>query len=152
MRLKPATRNNYLAVVVLALVIAASGCTIVRIVRNSSMLHPGKILVTGYCNCGTCCGWKELEDGRTVYTYGSMKGQEKRVGVTSRGTVAKHGTIAADLKYFRYGTKLSIPGYGEGVVEDIGGAIKGNHIDLWFPTHREAKAWGAKWLKVEVLK
>lgn len=122
-----------------------------RIWRTSSLAHPGKVLVTGYCNCEKCCGWKRLPDGSTVYTYGKMKGQPKRVGVTSRGKIAKHGTIAADLRHYPYGTRLNVPGYGTGVVEDIGGAIKGHHIDVWFPTHQEAKRWGAKWLKVEPL-
>ena len=142
--------NKIFGAALLLAVILVSGMTFMRILRNSSMLHPGKILVTGYCNCGQCCGWKS-SGGRAVYSYGPLKGQEKRVGITSRGTEAKHGTIAADLKFFRYGTKIRIPGYGEGVVEDVGGAIKGRHIDIWFPTHQEAKEWGAKWLNIEVL-
>jgi 3D (Asp-Asp-Asp) domain-containing protein len=50
------------------------------------------------------------------------------------------------------GTRLYVPGYGLGRVEDIGGAIKGDHIDLWFPTHQEARAWGVRRLTVRVIK
>ena len=141
------------ALLALALLLAAGafGWVMIRIYRTSSLMHPGKVLVTGYCNCGKCCGWKRLDDGRTVYTYGKMKGLPKQIGVTARGTVARHGTIAADLRHYPYGTKLQVPGYGLGVVEDIGGAIKGHHIDVWFPSHQEAKEWGARWLTVEVV-
>jgi 3D (Asp-Asp-Asp) domain-containing protein len=65
--------------------------------------------------------------------------------------MAKRGTVAADPKVFPVGTVLDIPGYGTGRVEDTGGAIKGKHIDVWFPSHKEAKKWGVKKLKVRVV-
>jgi 3D (Asp-Asp-Asp) domain-containing protein len=71
--------------------------------------------------------------------------------VTASGKTARHGTVAADPAVFGFGTRLEIPGYGIGVVEDIGGAIKGRHIDIWFPSHAAAMRWGAKRLKVKVL-
>ena len=149
-----ARRGKTAAIWVWAAIFAAAalfGRIAIKIWRTSSLAHPGKVLVTGYCNCEKCCGWKRLPDGTTVYNYGKLKGKPKVVGVTSSGKVAKHGTVAADLNYFRYGLKLDIPGYGIGTVEDVGGAIKGRHIDVWFPTHEEAKRWGARWLKVEPL-
>ena len=43
------------------------------------------------------------------------------------------GTIAADTKYYPFGTRMFVPGYGWGVVQDRGGAIKGrSRIDLYF--------------------
>jgi 3D (Asp-Asp-Asp) domain-containing protein len=72
--------------------------------------------------------------------------------VTASGIVASAGTVAADPKVFKFGTRLKIPGYGIGRVEDVGGAIKGRHIDLWFSTHREALKWGRRWLKVVPVK
>ena len=112
------------------------------------------VLVTGYCNCQQCCGWERswFGFGRPVYTYGQMKGKPKKVGRTARDTVAKRGTVAADPKVFQFGTKLDIPGYGTGVVEDVGGAIRGRHIDVWFPTHEEAKLWGRRELAVKRVK
>ncbi len=112
------------------------------------------LLATGYCNCGTCCGWRRnwWHFGRAEYAYGPQKGMRKIVGRTAAGTTARHGTIAADPKVFPFGTRLWIPGYGEGVVEDVGGAIKGRHIDLWFPTHAAARVWGSQELVAAVLK
>ena len=37
---------------------------------------------------------------------------------------------------------MTIPGYGEGVAADTGGAVHGNVIDLWFPTTAQALAVG----------
>ena len=42
------------------------------------------------------------------------------------------------------GTRMTIPGYGEGVAADTGGAVQGNAIDLWFPTRAQALAWGRR--------
>lgn len=115
----------------------------------------GLVLVTGYCNCGKCCGWERswLGLGQPVYSYGPQKGSPKRVGVTARGTAARPGVVAADTKVFPFGTRLRIPGIGfDCVVEDVGGKIKGKHVDVWFPSHAEARRWGARWLKVEVLR
>ncbi len=62
---------------------------------------------------------------------------------------AKDGTIAADTRYNPFGTRMYIPGYGWGVVEDRGGAIKGpKRIDLYYDSHNEALQWGRR--KVEV--
>ena len=109
------------------------------------------LLVTGYCNCGGCCGWKRswFGLGKPVYATGRLKGKPKKVGFTASGRPAKWGTIAADRRVFPFGTRLRVPGYGEGIVEDVGGAIQGRHIDVWFPTHAEALAWGRRWLNVE---
>ena len=62
-------------------------------------------------------------------------------------------TIAADTKYYPFGTRMYIPGWGWGVVEDRGGAIKGpNRIDLYFNSHSEALQWGRCKLPVTIQK
>ena len=83
------------------------------------------VIVTGYCSCPKCCG-------------------AKAGGLTATGTKAQLGTIAADPSIFPFGTQLNVPGYGEGVVEDTGSRVKGFHIDVWFPTHAQAQAWGSR--------
>jgi 3D (Asp-Asp-Asp) domain-containing protein len=81
---------------------------------------------------------------------GPNKGKRKKVGITANGTKAKVGTIAADTARYPFGTVMSVPGYGYGRVQDRGGAITGNHIDLFFRSHRAAVAWGRKTLRVKV--
>ena len=111
-----------------------------------------ELLVTGYCNCGKCCGWRKkwFFFGEPVYDYGNLRGTPKKVGVTASGAVAAKGTIAADPTVYPFGTRIWIPGYGSGTVQDIGGSIKGAHIDIWFQSHAEALAWGARKIKVKV--
>ncbi|PID77424.1 MAG: hypothetical protein CSB24_01455 [Deltaproteobacteria bacterium] len=61
------------------------------------------------------------------------------------------GTIAADTKYYPFGTRMYVPGYGWGVVEDRGSAIKGpSRIDLFFDSHREARRWGRRKVRVQI--
>lgn len=118
---------------------------------SGSPSDPSLVLVTGYCNCGKCCGWERRGWwlwSKNVHTSGPRKGKVKRVGVTASGALARHGTIAADPRVYPFGTKLNVPGYGKGVVQDVGGAIKGRHIDVWFPTHAEALRWGRRYLRV----
>ncbi len=82
---------------------------------------------------------------------GPNKGKRKKVGVTSSGTKASKGTIAADTRYYPYGTVMKIPGYGKGVVEDKGSAIKGpSRIDVYFSSRKKALKWGKQSLKVKI--
>lgn len=105
---------------------------------------------TGYCKCGECCGWRRNLLLQPVYAYGPMEGERKKVGETASGTKAKPGTVAADTSVFPFGTRMRIPGYGDGIVEDRGGAIQGGRIDLFFKSHREALEWGRRMVTVEV--
>lgn len=59
------------------------------------------------------------------------------------------GTIAADTRYYPFGTRMYVPGWGWGRVEDRGGAINGpDRIDLFFDSHDDALAWGRQKLQV----
>jgi cystine transport system substrate-binding protein len=65
-------------------------------------------------------------------------------GRTSTGVSVGYGVVAVDPSVIPLGTKMTIPGYGEGVAADTGGAVVGASIDLWFPTLAEALAWGTR--------
>ena len=69
-------------------------------------------------------------------------------GNTSTGVPVGYGIVAVDPGVIALGTKMTIPGYGEGVAADTGGAVAGSHIDLWFPTEAEALAWGSRTVTV----
>ena len=70
---------------------------------------------------------------------------------TATNTYARRGVVAADWRVFPPGTRLFIPGYGEAVVEDRGGAVKGYHLDLFVDSVQEALQWGVKELPVYVI-
>jgi len=89
--------------------------------------------------------------GHTRLRERPRRGERKDVGVTSTGAAARCGTIAADPSRYPYGTIMYIEGYGRGVVEDCGGAIKGDRIDVFFETHREALQWGRRRMPVRIL-
>lgn len=76
-------------------------------------------------------------------------------GITFSGVKARRGvvsTIAADLEMFPLGTILYIPGYGYGVVADIGSAVKGNVIDLYFQSKDDIyREWGKRTVNVVVI-
>ena len=150
---KTAKIKVYLAVI-FSLVL--SGCCFfgepARFSRKAKRVY---MEVTAYCGCGKCCGYYRSCWSCWLVPYyksGPNKGKRKVVGITSDGTKAKKGVIAADISIYPYGTKMYIPGYGWGVVHDTGSAIKGNHIDIFFPSHKEAMKWGRKKLWVTVIK
>jgi 3D (Asp-Asp-Asp) domain-containing protein len=65
-------------------------------------------------------------------------------GTTATGLPVGWGTVAVDPSVIPLGTRMSIPGYGEGVAADTGSAVTGATIDLWFPTVQQAQAWGRR--------
>lgn len=70
---------------------------------------------------------------------------------TATMTKPRPGVVAVNPKIIPYGTKMYIQGYGWGVAEDTGGAMRARTdlIDLYFDTHKEAMRWGRQ--KVYIL-
>lgn len=105
--------------------------------HSAEKRHVVMMLVTAYCPCPKCCG-------------------SHARGLTASGLpVSFNGGrfVAADTHLFRFGTRLQVPGYAGDIpvpVIDKGGAIKGNHIDVFFPTHQQALDWGRKWVAVTI--
>lgn len=83
--------------------------------------------ITAYCSCSKCCG--------------------KSTGRTASGTKATAGRTVAASSKFAFGTKLNINGHIY-TVEDRGGAINGNKIDIYVNSHAAALAWGVRYLPV----
>ena len=99
-----------------------------------------KFTATGYCPCSKCCG--------------------KTNGITSSGAKAQAGVTVAMPKGYSFGTKLLIKdtngnllNSGETyVVQDRGGAIKNNKIDIFFNSHSEALKFGKRTVYLKVVK
>ena len=98
-------------------------------IANTSNGNTKIFKVTAYCSCAKCfC---------------------KTTGITASATKATAGRTIATSGQFAFGTKLIINGQ-EYTVEDRGGAIQGNRIDVYMNSHSEALAWGVKYLPVQV--
>ncbi|MDX6451547.1 MAG: hypothetical protein QOH16_1596 [Gaiellaceae bacterium] len=65
-------------------------------------------------------------------------------GTTATGLPVGWGVVAVDPSVIPLGTHMTIPGYGDAVAADTGGAVVGATIDLWFPTVAQANAWGRR--------
>ena len=76
-------------------------------------------------------------------------------GITKTGVDLKANpnakVIAVDPTVIPLGSKVYVEGYGYATAEDIGGAIKGNRIDVFIPTQSAALQWGRKQVKVTIL-
>lgn len=75
----------------------------------------------------------------------------KSDGITSSGLKVKEERTIACPQRFPFGMKLEIEGMGTYVCEDRGGAIKGNHIDIYMETKNEAFAFGRKNLMAKIV-
>lgn len=103
----------------------------------------GEYKLTAYCSCEKCCGyWATVrpkdENGNSIV-------------YTASGRVAEVGyTVAADTNILSFGTKVYINGH-EYEVQDRGGAIKGNKIDVYFADHQDALNFGVQYAEVFIL-
>src|SRR5579884_115410 len=70
-----------------------------------------------------------------------------QTGYTASGSWTSWGTVAATLPF---GSRLYIPGYGDGTVLDRGGAVGPGHVDLYMPSCQEAIDWGARTERIEI--
>jgi 3D (Asp-Asp-Asp) domain-containing protein len=76
--------------------------------------------------------------------YSGPQGGRARA-ITATGTSARAGrTVAVDPTVIPLGARIFIEGIGERIAEDIGGGVKGNHIDVYLPSVPEANRFGVK--------
>lgn len=100
--------------------------------EQEDLVYLGEFKVTYYCS-GDCCNgiWS---------------------GNTATGAVpAAWHTIAVDPKVIPLGSEIEIEGYGKFVAEDVGSAIKGDHIDLLVDSHDQAMELGVASKKIYMI-
>ena len=71
-------------------------------------------------------------------------------GSTASGLPVGVGVIAVDPSVIPLGTRVLVPGYGPAVAADVGSAVKGNIIDLWMPSTKQALAWGRRSVTITI--
>ena len=73
-------------------------------------------------------------------------------GLTAIGIPATYGIVAVDPDVIPLGSRVYIPGYGEALAADTGGAIYGYRIDLCMEDYWQAMDFGRRTVTVFVLK
>ncbi|MFI4881629.1 MAG: 3D domain-containing protein, partial [Phycisphaerales bacterium JB064] len=107
---------------------------------NGRPVRPARVItmkVTAYSADAASC--YPFADGQTATLH----------GIDTNGGYL----VAADTDLLPFGTMLTIDGYANNQVVpvlDRGGAIKGNRLDLLFPSHEAALKWGVKTLDVVI--
>ena len=92
--------------------------------KSNKVQYLGKYKLTAHCGCKKCSG-----------KWGTR---------TASGKKAKQGrTIAVDRRKIKLGTKVKIKGKTY-VAEDVGGGVKGKHIDVFFSSHKQTMKFGKK--------
>lgn len=93
--------------------------------------------VSAYCLCEQCCQkWSKIYPRRTA----------------SGHVIKPTDKFCAAPPEIPFGTMINIPGYGTVKVEDRGGAITKNRIDVYFNDHETALRWGRQYLEVKIKK
>ena len=107
-----------------ALPLAYQYNTATKIIKNATLVSLGTFKTTAYCPCRSC------SDG-----YGRL---------TKTGTQATASrTVAVDPRVIPLGSHLLIDGV-EYIAEDVGGGVKGKHIDIFYNTHSETRDHGVE--------
>ena len=86
--------------------------------------------MTAYCPCVRCTGrWSG--------------------GPTASGWMPDQGTtVAADRARYPLGTCLEIEGLGRRIVQDVGSAIRGRRLDVFYYSHADALRFGRREMRV----
>jgi 3D (Asp-Asp-Asp) domain-containing protein len=99
--------------------------------------------------------WNSLPRGKfeinaSAYTASSAE-CGKSDGITASGLTVENSRTLACPASFPFGAIIAIDGYGTFRCEDRGGAIRGNHFDIYMKTRSEAFAFGRRRLYAEVV-
>lgn len=105
---------------------------VLQLILNKKSGKTETMTITAYCPCRKCCG--------------------KTDGITASNVKAVEGVTVAMDKSIPFGTKVYIDGVGERIVQDRGGAITGNRIDLYFDSHEKALEFGRQTKQVTIIK
>lgn len=99
---------------------------------QAKVINMGEFRLTAYCGCESCsCGWGRM---------------------TKSGKIAREGvTVAADLSVMNIGDYITINGRPY-IVEDCGGGVKGDHIDIFFEDHEAVEEFGVQYGDVQIIR
>lgn len=120
---------------------------------SSNLIIPGKeLIVENTKNVSNKTESTEMTVTATAYTaYCKGCSGVTYTGINLRANPNKK-VIAVDPTIIPLGSRVWVEGYGEAIAGDIGGAIKGNKIDVFIPNTKRALNWGKKSVTIKILK
>ncbi len=105
-------------------------------VRSEQLVQPvPSAAPTSFPSGGVAVTGRQLTVSVTAYSL---------PGHTASGLPVGWGIVAVDPRLIPLGTRMYVPGYGEAIAADVGTAILGPKLDIWFPTLAQAQAWGLR--------
>jgi len=116
---------GFLAILLLAIPKDATAVTYEKIPM-------GEFKLTAYCPCCDC------SEGYNYNTYTGTRAEEGR-------------TIAVDPDIINFGSKVMIDGHIY-TAEDCGGAVSGDHIDIFMEDHDDVDEFGVQYKEVWVIR
>ena len=99
---------------------------------DAKTISMGRFKLTAYCPCWEC------SEGFGRQTHSGKQARSNH-------------TVAADLSVMNLGDTVTINGK-EYKVEDSGGGVNGDHLDIFFDTHEEVEEFGVRYGDVKILR
>jgi len=140
------------------------GTEFAREVVSENIISPiEKIVDIGTANLGDLADvtaedfhyFKHITMEATAYTANysctGKKPDDPWFGITASGRRVEHGIVAIDRSIIPFGTRLYVEGYGFAIAADVGGAIRGNRIDLYMYSIEDALRFGRRQVSVWIL-
>lgn len=105
-----------------------------------------EVTATAYCPGTPESGCPLNSQGHSMCTgcYNDGYTCTGKKAIQGEGTLESPHIIAVDPGVIPLGSKVYLEGIGFAIAEDVGGAIKGNRIDLLFNLHRDAWGFGLR--------
>lgn len=120
----------------------------VAVVNPNPTTPPVSAATTG----GNTSSGRTLTVWATWYneSHGGKDPGDYGYGITKSGLRLDHGICATDPSVIPLGTWFYVPGYGRCLAADIGGGVRGNHIDLGFPEAYGIPDWGERTVEITI--
>lgn len=97
-------------------------------------------------------GTARMIDGHRYREKYTMEATAYHSGsITALGFIGYEGVVAVDPDIIPLGSRVYIPGYGEGYAADTGGSIQGHRIDLCMASHQRIYEFGRRNITVYLL-
>ncbi len=129
----------------------ADGREIKRTVLQERVLRPAQNRIVACGTLGTVARGGSVMRFQRVLEAHATAYSPRAGSYTATGHPVGYGVAAVDPRVIPLGTRLYVEGYGFARALDVGSAIKGNRIDLFFESEEECRRWGRRLVKVYIL-